>query len=892
MDTGFELSLTPRGHLVALSAADAPALAPDLVEVIGGAFSEGAGPGLWVLGSRVVGTALPEPWSWWRDLAARFVAAVCAAGEAATAAPVEPPEAGERQRLCWSVPPMRGAEYLDDEVLVGLWEELDVAFKAALARHEVGTVDALLQDCHPSWHLVGRVHVHLAENRKDSSHPFAFLVTYTADLSRRGRARHLPLAQALEEFAGRRERLLALLEPLSIAAGGCPWLQALLDSREIFHPLRWSAAEALQFLRDADELRRAGVVVRLPVAWRSGRPSRVTAGGTVGDREPSRLDAAALLDFRTEVAIDGEALDQDEIDRLLAGADGLQLIRGRWVEVDREHLRRTLERFSRVEALAREGGLGFHEAMRLLASGGVEDDGEQADETADWATLRAGAWLEETLCELRRPSAAADVPPGLEAELRPYQLEGLRWLHLLSRLRLGACLADDMGLGKTMQVLALLLVRRDREGPAPSLLVAPASLLANWEAEATRFAPDLRVRVAHGSAMSREELEGLEAGAFAGVDMVVVSYGSLHRWAWLTEVAWRLVILDEAQAIKNRSTRQTRAAKKLPAASRIILTGTPVENHLGDLWSLFDFVNPGLLGTAKAFTAWTKRLRDAPDGYAPLRRLVQPYLLRRLKTDKAVIADLPDKVEQTVWCALSRRQGALYRRAVEELAGELAAVDGIKRKGLVLAYLLRFKQLCNHPSQWLGDDGWEPEQSGKFARLDELCETIADRQEKALVFTQFRETTAPLAAHLGERFGRQGLVLTGATPVGKRRELVRRFQEDEAVPFFVISLKAGGSGLNLTAANHVIHFDRWWNPAVENQATDRAFRIGQHRNVLVHKFTCRGTIEERIAEMIAEKQALADELFDTKGEIRLTELGDDELLDLVRLDATAAESKE
>ncbi|MFW5829310.1 MAG: DEAD/DEAH box helicase, partial [Planctomycetota bacterium] len=299
-------------------------------------------------------------------------------------------------------------------------------------------------------------------------------------------------------------------------------------------------------------------------------------------------------------------------------------------------------------------------------------------------------------------------------------------------------------------------------------------------------------------------------------------------------------------------TRQSRAARKLPSESRIILTGTPVENHLGDLWSLFDFINPGLLGSAKAFTAWTRGLRDAPDGYAPLRRLVQPYLLRRLKTDKGVIADLPDKVEQLVWCPLSREQGALYQRAVEELRAELDNVDGMKRRGLVLAYLLRFKQICNHPSQWLNDAVWQPEHSGKFARLDELCDTIAERQEKVLVFTQFRETTEPLAAHLARRFGREGLVLTGATPVGRRRQLVRRFQDDDGPPFFVISLKAGGSGLNLTAANHVIHFDRWWNPAVENQATDRAFRIGQHRNVLVHKFTCRGTIEERIARMIAD----------------------------------------
>lgn len=879
MSVGCDLRLTPQGHLLVVPGATGP----DLPEALPAAFAEGSGAGLLHMGSRMVDVDLPEPWSWWRDFAVTFVRAACRIGEAAAEEPVVLPDAGELQRLRWSVPPMAGSEYLDEALLQTWWQEMDRACKAQVA--EAGSVDAWLQGCHASWHLVGRVYVHLAENRKDEAHPFAFLATYT--VSRAGTTKHLPLARALEEYATDRERLIALLEPLSRAAGDCAWLQALLESKAIFQPRRWRAAEALQFLRDAERLREAGVVVRLPAAWRADRPARVQVSGTVGSSGPSQVGTQALLDFQATLAVDGDQLDEEEIAALLASGDGLQLIRGRWVEVDRDRLQRTLDRFQQVEALAERGGLGFHEAMRLLA-GGSAAPGDVPEDGADWSSIHAGEWLANTLRELRQPGAAERVPQGLQATLRPYQLDGLRWLHLLARLRLGACLADDMGLGKTVQVLALLLTRREEEGPAPNLLVAPASLLGNWAAEAERFTPTLQVRIVHGSCLSSAELDALEPDDLAEVDLVIVSYTALHRWEWLRAVRWRQVILDEAQAIKNPGTRQTRAAKKLPAESRIILTGTPVENRLGDLWSLFDFVNPGLLGGAKVFAKWSKRLAKSADGYAPLRRLLQPYLLRRLKSDKRVIADLPDKVEQTVWCPLARKQAALYQQAVRDLETELQRKEGIERRGLILAFLLRFKQICNHPSQWLGDGDWSAGASGKFARLDELCATIAERQEKALVFTQFRETTQPLADHLAMRFGASGLVLTGETPVKRRQELVRRFQNDEAVPFFVISLKAGGSGLNLTAASHVIHFDRWWNPAVENQATDRAYRIGQHRNVLVHKFTCRGTIEERIAAMIADKQALADQLFDGDDELKLTEMSDDELLELVRLDVNAA----
>jgi superfamily II DNA or RNA helicase len=893
--TPSTLAVTPHGRLAVVSAPDAQPLPSDLAKQLASDGALGSGLLLLGLGAEHVGAALPAVLAWWRDLAVRYLTALCTLPEVAEHLPgrVPPPDAGELQALAWSAPPMEGAEYLSAQVMQQLWQELDAALHAAL-QASGQPLGAYLKARNPAWNLVGRVHVHLAENRKDEEFPFAFLATYTTRLSAQGKAQHRPLGEALREYAAAadKERLLALLAPLQRAGEGCGWLKGLIDRREIFQPLRWTASEALTFLHDAPKLEHAGVVVRMPAQWRANRPARATVSATVGRQAPSRVGQDALLDFQVAVAVDGEPLTAAEVKGLLADSRGLVFIRGKWVEVDAERLQQTLTQFQQVERLASAQGLGFFDAMRLLAGAGAAIGGNEVAESPEWAQVNAGSWLAETLAGLRGPQGLAVVDAGadLHATLRPYQQVGLGWLHLLSRLRLGACLADDMGLGKTIQVLALLLVRKRAEGPAPSLLVAPASLLANWAQEAARFAPGLRVLVAHTSAMPAEALGELSAERLSTCDLVITSYGALHRFAWVQATPWRLAILDEAQAIKNPGTRQTKAAKTLQAGSRLALTGTPIENRLSDLWSIFDFVNPGLLGGAKPFATFAKRLADSPGGYAPLRRLLQPYILRRLKTDKAVISDLPDKTEQNAYCGLSRKQAALYQQAVDDLTQALdKGVEGVARKGLVLAYLTRFKQICNHPSQWLGDGSWAEADSGKLARLRELAEVVAAKQEKMLVFSQYAETTEPLAAFLGSLFGREGCVLTGATAVKARQALVARFQGDETVPFFVLSLKAGGSGLNLTAASHVVHFDRWWNPAVESQATDRAFRIGQKRNVLVHKFVCRGTVEERIDAMISDKKQLAADLLDGGGsEVKLTELSDAELLRLVSLDLKSA----
>ncbi len=882
----LELAITPAGHLVARAteAADGPLLAADVAARISAAFATGAAEGLLQLGLTEVTTPLPAVLGFFRDLATRFVGAVCARGEDTTA-PISPLDDVALAALVASAPPMIGGEYLSASVLAEQWRGLDHAFAAAL-RTSGGRVAELLHAHHPAWHLVGRVHFNLAENRGDDEAPFAFLATYTTRLSAQATAQHVPLGQALREYAGARAKaeLQALLAPVRRAADACPWLAEMVEVGELFQPLRWTAADALGLLADAAKLEAAGVVVRMPRGWGGRRPARPAATATVGTKAASGLGGDALLDFRATVACGGEPLTERELADLLAGTDGLRMLRGRWIELDRAELTAALARLRALEHAA-AGGIGFAEAMRLVAGAPIA-----AGEAAATAPPRvvAGAWLATTLAGLRTPAGLAAVEPGaaLRAELRPYQAVGVRWLHLLAQLGLGACLADDMGLGKTMQVIALLLVSRQTAAAGTHLLVAPASLLGNWESELARFAPSLRVLVAHPSALPSAKLGAQKAPPLAAVDLVITSYGTLARAPWLTATHWGLAILDEAQAIKNPGTKQTRAVKTLTAHARIALTGTPVENRLGDLWSIFDFLNPGLLGGAKEFTRYTKAL-DA-HGYAPLRELIRPYILRRLKTDRSVISDLPDKTEVTAYCGLSRKQVALYQQAVDDLAAVLRAKDGIARRGAVLASLVRFKQICNHPSQWLGDGDWRESDSGKLERVRELAEVIAAKQEKLLVFTQFRETCAPLAAFLAGVFGRAGLVLHGETPVKERSALVRRFQDDEDVPFFVLSLKAGGTGLNLTAASHVLHFDRWWNPAVEDQATDRAFRIGQRRNVLVHKLVCRGTVEDRIDATIASKRVLSRQLLEGTAEPALTDLSDAELLALVSLDLNSA----
>jgi non-specific serine/threonine protein kinase len=495
--------LTPHGLLTLVPSPDAAEEKAGLDPARGArleqAFARGSGHGLLFLGADEVGTTLPSTLSYWRKLGARYVTALCALpgiGERSKP-PVPIPAAGELDTMVAAVPPMTGAEYLTTEVLANLWRDMDQAFNAELAQSTL-TVQAFLKSRHPAWNLVGRVHFNLAENRKDEDAPFAFLATYTTRLSADARPQHLPLSKAMQDYAGarNRERLLSLLMPVQRAAEHCPWLKAMVEGGEIYHPLRFSPQQALQFLRDVPALESAGVVVRMPATWRMNRPARPQVTATVGSNSPSQLGMDALLDFRMEVTLDGENLSAAEIKRLLAHTDGLVLIRGKWVEVDRERLSRTLEQFETIERRAVSDGLSFGEAMRMLAGAGIANGGDSGQSDVAWSETVAGPWLAETLRGLRHPDGLSRVDPGrsFQGTLRPYQRAGVQWLHLLAKLRLGTCLADDMGLGKTIQVLSLLLVLKNgaAEKRKPSLLVAPASLLANWADEIGRSISDAR----------------------------------------------------------------------------------------------------------------------------------------------------------------------------------------------------------------------------------------------------------------------------------------------------------------------------------------------------------------------------------------------------------------
>jgi len=840
---------------------------------------------------------------YWQAFGQRYLTALCHVPEQSGSVEVDPPAPAELDTLVLTAPPMRGGEYLTSEVLVGVWNEL--AGWAKQAVEQAGGLRAFLMERASKWHQVGRVCFHLAENKQDAARPFAFLATYATGFGAGGRLKHLPLRRALEQYAGAKNKaaLIKLLTPVDEAAKACDWVKQLVDSGQVYQPLVWSPGQAYTFLQSVPALEASGLAVRVPDWWKKRPRPRVAV--TIGQNKRPALGVAAMLDFDAHVALGDESLTDAELDALLDGIDGegLVFIRGQWAEVDREKLQQAIDHWREVERQNRDGEISFVEGMRLLAgaSADLREDAEAETDRA-WAHIQAGEAMRELLAQLRQPDRLAYPADnagdtGVRATLRPYQRQGVQWLTLLNQLGLGACLADDMGLGKTLQVLALLSYESRGNGSAqrqPSLLVVPASLLGNWQQEAQRFTPALKLKFLHPAMTRREELKAIADAPnkqLAAYDLAVTTYAMLARQDWLKQPRWRRIILDEAQAIKNPGTRQTKAVKQLNADARIVLTGTPIENRLGDLWSLFDFLNPGLLGSAKLFKDFIKQLEGREENqYAPLRRLVGPYILRRLKTDRSIIADLPDKTEAVRFCALTKAQVKLYEQTVRAMEAALGNVESdMARRGLVLQTLMRLKQICNHPSQLTGDGEYRPADSGKFQRLAELGEELAQRQEKVLIFTQFREIIDPLAEHLRGVFGREGLTLHGGTGIKQRRQVVERFQAETGPPFFILSLKAGGTGLNLTAASHVIHFDRWWNPAVENQATDRAFRIGQKRNVLVHKFVTTGTVEQRIDELIAEKRALAEQLLEgDAGEIKLTEMPDERIIELVRLDATQA----
>jgi SNF2 family DNA or RNA helicase len=653
---------------------------------------------------------------------------------------------------------------------------------------------------------------------------------------------------------------------------------------EIARGIRLDGAQALAFLRErAPLLEAAGFRVMLPSWWtrREASSLRTRARIAPSKETSAGLTLDAVVRFDWEIALGDERLSEEELARLAKLKSPLVKMRGRWVFFDPKQLEAAL----RLAAAGKQDAR-LHDLIRL-ALGAESAPGELPFEGVE-STGSVRDLLDALIGGT--PFSDLDPPASFVGTLRPYQKRGFSWLEFLGARGLGACLADDMGLGKTIQALAAILLDRENDRRrVPHLLVCPTSVIGNWQREAERFAPSLKLMVHHGP--DRAKSKKALGKARARTDLVITSYALLSRDAeLLTGVEWSGVILDEAQNVKNPDAAQAKAARGLSARRRIALTGTPIENDVGELWSLMEFLNPGFLGGRtdfkKRFFVPIQAMRDR-EATEKLRRLTSPFILRRTKTDESIIDDLPEKQEMDVFCHLTKEQASLYKAVVEDTQASLRRAEGMKRRGLILATLSKLKQVCNHPAQFLRDGSPLPSRSGKLQRLEEMLAEVISGDERALIFSQFAEMGSLLSEHLVSMFGREVAFLHGAVPKKARDEMVQRFQEDaDGPPIFVLSLKAGGIGLNLTRANHVFLFDRWWNPAVESQAMDRAFRIGQQKNVQVHKFVCLGTLEEEICRMIERKKAVASSVVAT-GEQWLTELSNEELSELLSLKAEA-----
>jgi SNF2 family DNA or RNA helicase len=689
------------------------------------------------------------------------------------------------------------------------------------------------------------------------------------------------------KFAYPQERLLA---DLGKAARLFPHLERSL--REA-HPCEvyLHTEQAYAFLRESVPLlEQSGFGVLIPPWWQK-RTARVGVKLQVKPKKdaqvaPGLLGLNSIVDYQWHIAIGDQDITPEEFEQLARIKQPLVKIRGQWVELRSDEIEAAIAFFEKKRA---RKAMSLGEAMRIGLGEGVLD--------ADLPVLglETEGWIKEVMEKLSEPSKLTSIehPAALHGQLRPYQLRGVSWLAFLKQYGFGACLADDMGLGKTLQLIGLLLHeaaqrKNTKHTVSPTLLICPMSIVGNWQRELQRFAPSLKVMVHHG-------LERLSGETFIEQaqqhDIVITTYSLTWRdREHLGAVNWGNVVLDEAQNIKNESARQTQAIKSLQANYRIALTGTPVENRLSELWSIMEFLNPGYLGSGtdfrQRFAIPIERYHDA-ERSDTLKHLIQPFVLRRVKTDKAIIQDLPDKMEMKVFCNLTSEQASLYEATVKEMLEKIEEVEGMARRGLILATLLKLKQICNHPAQFLADSSSLPQRSGKLARLEEMLSEVLAEGDKALIFTQYAEMGELLRRYLQETLGCETLFLHGGTAKKQRDLFVQRFQEEKrGAPLFILSLKAGGVGLNLTAANHVFHFDRWWNPAVENQATDRAFRIGQKKNVQVHKFVCVGTLEERIDQMIEQKKELAENIVGS-GENWLTEMSTSQLKELFKLSREA-----
>ena len=751
------------------------------------------------------------------------------------------------QRLLDDAPYMIGSGYLSIH-----WARLQLERLSEVYAREIasfaGSVDLYFSCKRRDLVVPSRVFFHLVEY-PEGRRPFAFMATYST-LDGNGDVRHYPLRYARTEYGSDKEKLASLIAVIQRLSKESRFIAALVGSGDIFYPLMLDADEAYSFLRDVPLYEAAGVICRTPSWWKGRGESLIR----LGVRHEGYFSRSVLLALVPDMVYEDLRISEEEAHELLSEAEGLRLFRGRWIEVDHKRLRTLIADFERLRERKADPVTLVREEAAIEK--GVIGTAVRFD---------SRSWLTECALSV---IGNRQVPRSFNGTLRRYQEDGYLWLTAMTRMGLGVCLADDMGLGKTVEMLAFLL-RMKEEGMKRILLIVPLSLLANWEHEIRRFAPSLDYLILYGRNRSRADFPFL----------TVSTYQMAARNEAVADNEWDVIVLDEAQAIKNAGTAQAKRIKALRKRVGIAMTGTPIENDLMNLHSIFSFLNPGLLGPAESFRRLARG--DGGSHFSELRRAISPFILRRVKTDRSIIPDLPEKLENDVMVSLGKEQIVLYRNIVSGLEGAPSASSSFEEKGMLLRTLLRLKQVCNHPAQLLGDGDFSVERSGKFLVLRDLARTLADNRERVLVFTQFRTMIPPLDDLLYPVFGKRGLTISGETSERQRAERVELFQGGE-IPYMVLSLKAAGVGLNLTAASSVIHFDRWWNPAVENQATDRAFRIGQERNVSVYRFVTADTIEERISEMLSDKQELADGIIGDASSSILSKLSPDQIIAAMR----------
>lgn len=755
-------------------------------------------------------------------------------------------EKEEVERLVSEAPYAIGLRYVDRKWVKRQLDVLLGCYKKEISAFD-GSVDIYFNRKNEKLLFPSRIYFHLVED-KNTDYPFAFMATYTTK-DDDGTVHHYPLRFALTEYKDDLEKLSLLIAPISRLSSSSDIIAGLIKSGRIFYPVRFTEEEAYDFLLHSAEFEEEGIECRIPNFWRKrGLYSSLSISVSSGD-----MAGGSIVSIRPSMVYEGVAISPEEVKKLLEQKEGLAFLKGRWVALDRKKLEDILQAYDTFSS----DDISVSDLIKY--SSGIKK-GKCRISFSD------RNWLENLSNTI---SESIPLPSSLNATLRPYQEDGFRYLYAVGKLGFGFCLADDMGLGKTVQVLAYLETLKERGEAGRILLVLPSSLLGNWQSEIEKFTSSLDYSVYHGSGRKLEK-------SF----LVLTTYGVAGRDETLQTEKWDLVLLDEAQYIKNSTTKVYKAVSAMKRKNAVILTGTPVENNLMNLWSLMDYINSGFLGSRSEFMRYQKDIDIA--SLTSLRRAISPFILRRLKTDKSIIRDLPDKIETNLTVNLTKEQIILYNNVVEGLEASLNPEAGnFEKKGMVLAAIAKLKAICNHPDQYSGESNYKESESGKFELLKDIASTIHSNGEKVLVFTQFTEIIPALDKLLASVFGKGGLIIDGSVTPKKRTSIVKAFQNGES-DYMVLSLRAAGVGLNLTRATNVIHFDRWWNPAVENQATDRAYRIGQKEKVMVYKFISKDTIEEKIDALITKKKALSDSLLSDLNSDILSKLSVEELLSAMK----------